>query len=417
MRGPHAHAVYVLGPSATFGRGSATDVQILDQRVSRQHARVTLEADGSVVLTDLSSCNGTYVHGSKITRRTLCEGDRIQIGFAEYVYECIPGGQRTSSVFENKLTNRGTLGTTIVRKSAKEMLDTPTRQMPALQPRPLQLPQLVKEQAEPAAVAVQPPEPGFEFREEPPPPAIREIELPSHAPTGWSDSAQRPMSFAPRTSRLLSPEDQARLDDETQPLSIFFDEPQPSATEAPSVSAAPQTAIHSSPQPRAEPRPAPQPAPAAGTSSQPSASPRVEAAHRAIDAVMRMLALRHREASGQPLKVQDRVQLRKLEQALRESNRGRDNRRRWARLPCQLGAEVDEGASRGVVSDVGAGGLCVQEVNLVPAIGDELSIGVRLGDDRYSRVAVFSTRVVWVDSGHSSFGAIFAGPARWELAG
>ncbi len=415
MRGPHAHAVYVLGPSATFGRGSATDVQILDQRVSRQHARVTLEADGSVVLTDLSSCNGTYVHGSKITRRTLCEGDRIQIGFAEYVYECIPGGQRTSSVFENKLTNRGTLGATIVRKSAKEMLDTPTRQMPALQPRPLQLPQLVKEKT--ASVAVEPsqPEPGFEFREEPPPPGIREIELPSDAPQGWRDSTHRPMSFAPRAPRLLSPEDEARLDDETQPLSIFFDDPQPNPSEAQRVSAAPQ---HSSVQPSSQPRPQHRPAaqPAAAP-TQPTMSPRVEAAHRAIDAVMRMLALRNREASGQPLKVQDRVQLRKLEQALRESNRGRDNRRRWARLPCQLGAEVDAGASRGVVSDVGAGGLCVQEVNLVPQIGDELSIGVRLGDDRYSRVAVFTTRVVWVDSGHSSFGAIFAGPARWELAG
>ena len=82
--------MYVLTKSVTFGRAAATDIQILDQRVSRQHARLMVH-DNSVVLIDLSSANGTYVHGERIRRQPLQSGDRIQIGMAEYVYEEAPG--------------------------------------------------------------------------------------------------------------------------------------------------------------------------------------------------------------------------------------------------------------------------------------------------------------------------------------
>ncbi|MEO0514270.1 MAG: FHA domain-containing protein [Planctomycetota bacterium] len=56
------------------------DVQLLDSRISRQHAEVSVQ-NGTWVIRDLSSSNGTWVNGERI--EGLCEleeGDRLVIG-------------------------------------------------------------------------------------------------------------------------------------------------------------------------------------------------------------------------------------------------------------------------------------------------------------------------------------------------
>src|SRR5579862_1499070 len=62
-----------------IGRVSDVDVLLLDEKVSRKHAKVTTQG-GKVFLEDLASKNGTFVNGAKIRSLELKEGDEIVIG-------------------------------------------------------------------------------------------------------------------------------------------------------------------------------------------------------------------------------------------------------------------------------------------------------------------------------------------------
>jgi len=61
------------------GRSSDLDMVLVEEMVSRRHARIELRA-GAVIVEDLGSTNGTFVNGERIERATLAEGDRLLIG-------------------------------------------------------------------------------------------------------------------------------------------------------------------------------------------------------------------------------------------------------------------------------------------------------------------------------------------------
>jgi len=61
------------------GRSSDLDMVLVEDMVSRKHARINLQTDG-IWIEDLGSTNGTFVNGEKIKRARLKEGDRILIG-------------------------------------------------------------------------------------------------------------------------------------------------------------------------------------------------------------------------------------------------------------------------------------------------------------------------------------------------
>ena len=67
----------------TIGRARDNSIVLDDMLVSRQHVRITADADG-LVLEDLGSRNGTYVNGRRVERTHLSEGDRIGIGAATF---------------------------------------------------------------------------------------------------------------------------------------------------------------------------------------------------------------------------------------------------------------------------------------------------------------------------------------------
>jgi hypothetical protein len=62
-----------------IGRGSDLDMVLVEDMVSRRHAKISTH-NGVITIEDLNSTNGTFVNGERIRRTTLEEGDRILIG-------------------------------------------------------------------------------------------------------------------------------------------------------------------------------------------------------------------------------------------------------------------------------------------------------------------------------------------------
>lgn len=62
-----------------IGRHHGCDVVVSDPSVSRLHARLVFR-DGSWVLQDLESTNGTFVNGVPVGRCALRPGDRLALG-------------------------------------------------------------------------------------------------------------------------------------------------------------------------------------------------------------------------------------------------------------------------------------------------------------------------------------------------
>src|SRR5437899_3537228 len=61
------------------GRSSDLDMVLVEDMVSRKHARIAMQQD-QIWIEDLGSTNGTFVNGEKVKRARLKEGDRILIG-------------------------------------------------------------------------------------------------------------------------------------------------------------------------------------------------------------------------------------------------------------------------------------------------------------------------------------------------
>lgn len=71
-------AARLLAPGGrTFGRSG--DIRVADTAVSRTHARL-VHRDGQLEITDLSSRNGLFVNGERVTAKTLAAGDVLRMG-------------------------------------------------------------------------------------------------------------------------------------------------------------------------------------------------------------------------------------------------------------------------------------------------------------------------------------------------
>ena len=80
LSGPRmGELIPVEGAGIVIGRDPNVQLTLLEEGVSRRHARVTVDGD-AVHLIDLGSTNGTWIDGERITERVLGDGTRFQIG-------------------------------------------------------------------------------------------------------------------------------------------------------------------------------------------------------------------------------------------------------------------------------------------------------------------------------------------------
>jgi DNA-binding NtrC family response regulator len=86
VRGPLKGRRFSLSNSVLgIGRSPKNEVSIADMHVSQVHA-IVQSIEGAIVVTDQQSSNGTFVNGSKVDRRELAHGDRIEIGASEFTF-------------------------------------------------------------------------------------------------------------------------------------------------------------------------------------------------------------------------------------------------------------------------------------------------------------------------------------------
>jgi hypothetical protein len=79
-------ATHPLGILVTIGRTPDNHVAIATPDVSRRHARIEHRPDGSFLVTDLRSGNGTFVNGERIKERVLEDGDKVRFGNRSFVF-------------------------------------------------------------------------------------------------------------------------------------------------------------------------------------------------------------------------------------------------------------------------------------------------------------------------------------------
>jgi pSer/pThr/pTyr-binding forkhead associated (FHA) protein len=67
-----------------LGRGAESDLRLDDPGISRRHAEIVLSDPPRI--SDLSSTNGTFVDGERVTSAELYDGARIGIGSLTVVF-------------------------------------------------------------------------------------------------------------------------------------------------------------------------------------------------------------------------------------------------------------------------------------------------------------------------------------------
>jgi hypothetical protein len=85
-RGPEVGERFYLDRGRlSIGRDPVSDIFLNDITVSREHAVLT-KSGSEVSIEDVGSLNGVYVNGASVTRVRLRNGDQVQIGRFQMVF-------------------------------------------------------------------------------------------------------------------------------------------------------------------------------------------------------------------------------------------------------------------------------------------------------------------------------------------
>jgi pSer/pThr/pTyr-binding forkhead associated (FHA) protein len=81
IEGPGAGKQLTLTGPTVIGRAEDSDLMLEDGEASRHHARITPQPDGSAIIEDLESANGTFInHNELIGPARVDPGDELLMG-------------------------------------------------------------------------------------------------------------------------------------------------------------------------------------------------------------------------------------------------------------------------------------------------------------------------------------------------
>jgi EAL domain-containing protein (putative c-di-GMP-specific phosphodiesterase class I) len=99
--------VWVMKVPFSIGRSETNDHTVYSSKVSNEHAVIVRVGDGYAI-RDLSSTNGTFVNGSRITEQCLSDGDIIFLAHVEFCFRqqhvtAVPERQQAAAVERTQL--------------------------------------------------------------------------------------------------------------------------------------------------------------------------------------------------------------------------------------------------------------------------------------------------------------------------
>src|SRR5437588_3459113 len=88
-----------------IGRSSDLDMVLVEDMVSRKHAKITTD-EHVVTIQDLGSTNGTFVNGEKVRKADLKDGDRILIGTSIIKIVYVEGDSTNNAISETEARSK-----------------------------------------------------------------------------------------------------------------------------------------------------------------------------------------------------------------------------------------------------------------------------------------------------------------------
>jgi pSer/pThr/pTyr-binding forkhead associated (FHA) protein len=77
----------ITAEETLIGRNPTTDITLLDEGISREHALIVYDPDDDTyTIEDLQSTNGTKVNGKRVRSSQLRDGDDLQIGHTHFQF-------------------------------------------------------------------------------------------------------------------------------------------------------------------------------------------------------------------------------------------------------------------------------------------------------------------------------------------
>jgi len=134
-------ARHVLACGAhTFGSSATCPVRVEAPLVSRQHARLIVSEDGSLLLEDLGSTNGTFVNRSRIQDSAVNDGDVVHFADLQFQVVASPAPVRRPTAIVQGLPSpqplisdtvrlRELLRTRAVRIAFQPIVELPSRRV------------------------------------------------------------------------------------------------------------------------------------------------------------------------------------------------------------------------------------------------------------------------------------------------